>query len=92
MQGILSNDFYIGTLRQHKYTRKKIHGADTKVDESEHFVFENHHEAIIDYKTWAYTQEQLKKRSTTHYRGVKNMIMYTLGFCFVGIADRRCFL
>ncbi|MFR3433283.1 MAG: recombinase family protein [Coprococcus sp.] len=55
--------YLIGTLRQHKYTRKKIHGADTKVDESEHFVFENHHEAIIDYKTWAYTQEQLKKEN-----------------------------
>ncbi len=84
MQGILSNDFYIGTLRQHKYTRKKIHGADTKVDESEHFVFENHHEAIIDYKTWAYTQEQLKKRSTTHYRGVKKYDNVYSGFLFCG--------
>ena len=84
IQGILSNDFYIGTLRQHKYTRKKIHGADTKVDESEHFVFENHHEAIIDYKTWAYTQEQLKKRTTTHYRGVKKYDNVYSGFLFCG--------
>ncbi len=84
IQGILSNDFYIGTLRQHKYTRKKIHGADTKVDESEHFVFENHHEAIIDYKTWAYTQDQLKKRTTTHYRGVKKYDNIYSGFLFCG--------
>lgn len=84
IQGILSNDFYIGTLRQHKYTRKKIHGADTKVDESEHFVFENHHAAIIDYKTWAYTQEQLKKRTTTHYRGVKKYDNVYSGFLFCG--------
>lgn len=84
IQGILSNDFYIGTLRQHKYTRKKIHGVDTKVDESEHFVFENHHEAIIDYKTWAYTQEQLKKRTTTHYRGVKKYDNVYSGFLFCG--------
>ena len=84
IQGILSNDFYIGTLRQHKYTRKKIHGADTKVGESEHFVFENHHEAIIDYKTWAYTQEQLKKRTTTHYRGVKKYDNVYSGFLFCG--------
>lgn len=84
IQGILSNDFYIGTLRQHKYTRKKIHGVDTKVDESEHFVFENHHEAIVDYKTWAYTQEQLKKRTTTHYRGVKKYDNVYSGFIFCG--------
>lgn len=84
IQGILSNDFYIGTLRQHKYTRKKIHGVDTKVDESEHFVFENHHEAIVDYKTWAYTQEQLKKRTTTHYRGVKKYDNVYSGFMFCG--------
>ena len=84
IQGILSNDFYIGKLRQHKYTRKKIHGVDTKVDESEHFVFENHHEAIVDYKTWAYTQEQLKKRTTTHYRGVKKYDNVYSGFMFCG--------
>lgn len=84
IQGILSNDFYIGTLRQHKYTRKKIHGVDTKVDESEHFVFENHHEAIVDYKTWAYTKEQLKKRTTTHYRGVKKYDNVYSGFMFCG--------
>ena len=84
IQGILSNDFYIGTLRQHKYTRKKIHGVDTKVDESEHFVFENHHEAIVDYKTWAYTQEQLKKITTTHYRGVKKYDNVYSGFMFCG--------
>lgn len=84
IQGILSNDFYIGTLRQHKYTRKKIHGIDTKVDESEHFVFENHHEAIVDYKTFAYTKEQLKKRTTTHYRGVKKYENVYSGFMFCG--------
>ena len=71
IQGILSNDFYIGTLRQGKYTRKKINGSDIKKDESEHLVFENNHEPIIDYRTFAITQEALKKRSTSNYRGVK---------------------
>ena len=41
IQGILANDFYIGTLRQGKYTRKKINGADIKIDEDDHIVFEN---------------------------------------------------
>lgn len=71
IQGILSNDFYIGTLRQGKYSRKKINGADIKKDEHEHLVFENNHKAIIDYRTFAIAQEALKKRSTSNYRGVK---------------------
>ena len=33
VQGILDNDFYIGTLRQGKYTRRKINGAEIKRDE-----------------------------------------------------------
>lgn len=84
IQGILTNDFYIGTMRQHKYTRKKIHGADKKVDDSEHFVFENHHEAIVDFRTWSYAQEQLQKRTTSHYRGVKKYDNVYSGFMFCG--------
>lgn len=71
IQGMLSNDFYIGTLRQGKYTRKKINGDDIKKDESEHIVFEKYHEPIIDYRTFATVQELLKKRTTSHYRGIK---------------------
>lgn len=71
IQDMLMNDFYIGTLRQGKYTRKKINGKDIKKDESEHVVIENHHEAIIDYRTFAKTKEQMKKRTTDNYRGVK---------------------
>ena len=51
MQGILDNDFYIGTFRQAKYTRRKINGKDMKRDEDEHIVIENHHQPIIDYRT-----------------------------------------
>lgn len=51
IQGILDNDFYIGTLRQGKYTRAKINGKDVRRDEDEHIVIENHHQAIIDYRT-----------------------------------------
>ena len=71
VQGILSNDFYIGTLRQGKYTRKKINGAEVKRDTEDHIVFENHHEAIVDYRTFAVAGEALKKRTASHYRGVK---------------------
>ena len=81
---ILANDFYIGTLRQGKYKRKKINGVDVKTDEMEHVVFENNHEPIIDFRTFAVTQEQLKKRSTTHYRGVKKNDNVYSGFIWCG--------
>ena len=55
VQGILDNDFYIGTLRQGKYTRRKINGRDVRRDEDEQIVIENHHQAIIDYRTFATT-------------------------------------
>ena len=84
VQGILDNDFYIGTLRQGKYTRKKINGKELKRDESDHLVFENHHQAIIDYRTFATTRALREKRATSCYRGVKiNDNVYS-GFLFCG--------
>ena len=41
VQGILDNDFYIGTLRQGKFTRAKINGKDVRRDEDEQIVIEN---------------------------------------------------
>lgn len=71
VQGILDNDFYIGTLRQGKFTRVKINGSDRKLDESEHRVFERHHQEIIDYRTFATVRSLRESRSTNNYRGVK---------------------
>ena len=71
VQGILDNDFYIGTLRQSKYTRRKINGSEVKRNESDHLVFEHHHQAVIDYRTFAATRALRQQRTTSHYRGVK---------------------
>ena len=71
VQGILDNDFYIGTLRQGKYTRAKINGKDIKRDDGEQIVIENHHQAIIDYRTFATTMALRVKRTRNNYRGVK---------------------
>ena len=84
VQGILDNDFYIGTLRQGKYTRKKINGAEVKLDESDHLVFENHHQAIIDYRTFATARALREKRTTTCYRGVRINDNAYSGFLFCG--------
>ena len=84
VQGILDNDFYIGTLRQRKYTRKKINGADRKLGEDEHIVIENHHQPIIDYRTFAVTRALRKKRTTSHYRGIKKNDNVYSGFLECG--------
>ena len=84
VQGILDNDFYIGTLRQAKYTRAKINGKDVRRDEEEHIVIENHHQPIIDYRTFATTRALREKRSTANYRGVKKYDNVYSGFLFCG--------
>ena len=84
IEGMLRNDFYIGTLRQGKYTRGKINGTDMRLDETDHIIFENNHESIIDYRTFASTQEQLKMRATYHYRGVKKYETAYTGSLFCG--------
>lgn len=84
VQGILDNDFYIGTLRQGKYTRKKINGADRKRDEDDHIVIENHHQAIVDYRTFAATRALREKRTTSNYRGIKKYDNTYSGFLECG--------
>ena len=88
---ILNNDFYIGTLRERKYHRKKINGNDITLDKSEHIVFENHHEAIVDYRVFATAQELLKQRSKNHYRGVKKYDNTYSGYVFCGDCGNHMF-
>ena len=84
VQGILDNDFYIGTLRQGKYARKKINGADIRKDADEHLIFEKNHEAIIDDRTFALTRELRRHRTRSSYRGIrKNDNVYS-GFLVCG--------
>ena len=71
IQTILDNDFYIGTLRQGKYQRAKINGRDVRRDETEQIVIENHHQPIIDYRTFATVRSLREKRAKYNYRGVK---------------------
>lgn len=84
VQAILKNDFYIGTLRQRKYTRKGINGKDVKLGDEDNIVIENAHEPIVDGKTFAYTKEQLRLRSKGNYRGEKKYATDYSGFMFCG--------
>lgn len=84
VQGILDNDFYIGTLRQGKYTRAKINGKDVRRDDGEQIVIENHHQAIIDYRTFATTHALREKRTRSNYRGIKKYDNAYSGFLVCG--------
>lgn len=66
---IISNDFYIGTLRQGVWTRAGINKKDVRTDPKDHIVFENHHEPIIEKEVFEKAQEQAKHRTTSHYKG-----------------------
>ena len=84
VQGILDNDFYIGTMRQSKYTRKKINGKDVKKDADDQIVIENHHQAIISYRDFRIAQELRQSRSKSDYRGVKKYENTYTGFLVCG--------
>jgi Site-specific recombinases, DNA invertase Pin homologs len=81
---MLCNDFYIGTLRQGKYRRKKINGRAVKTDEAEQVVFEKNHEPIIEDRVFALAREQRKKRASTNYRGIKKYDNVYSGFLYCG--------
>lgn len=66
---ILKNDFYIGTLRQGKYSLAGINGKIVVNDKDDHIVIEDNHEAIIDKKTFKLANEILTKRRKENYRG-----------------------
>ena len=84
ISGILTNDFYIGTLRQRKYRRKKINGGDMKLQETDHIVIANNHEPIVDFKLFSVVQEQMKLHSKSNYRGIKKYDNVYTGHLFCG--------
>ena len=68
---ILQNDFYIGTLRQGKYRRKRINGPEEKVAEDEQLVFEDFHEPLVDHRLFSQVQEQIQLRGKSGYNGIR---------------------
>ncbi|WP_405342795.1 stage V sporulation T C-terminal domain-containing protein [Ruminococcus sp.] len=84
IEGILKNDFYIGTMRSSKYTRKKINGKDVKRDVSDHYVIEHHHQEIISYREFANVKALLESRSKNNYRGQKKYDNVYSGFLECG--------
>lgn len=79
---IITNDFYIGTLRQRVWKRKGINKADVRTSKDEQIVFENHHEPIIDIETFNLAQQNYTHRSVTHYNGVRKYENTYSGFLY----------
>lgn len=65
ISNILNNDVYAGTLRTHKKKTVSIRGRAIKLPEEEHFVFENHHEAIIPKEIFEMAQNIRKRKAET---------------------------
>ena len=67
-----------------KFTRAKINGKDVRRDEDEQIVIENHHQPIIDYRTFATTRALREKRTRSNYRGIKKYDNVYSGFLECG--------
>ena len=91
IKGIVTNDFYIGTLRQKKYTRAKINGKDRPIAPEDQIAIENAHPPIVDAREFFYAQEIYQQRSTGHYRGEKKYPTPYTGILFCGDCGERMF-
>lgn len=80
---MLSDDFYIGTLRTGKYKRRSINGTDVRTNEADQHTFPHHHDAILDEKMFAQIQEMKALKVRTHDRGFKKeeSIFHGLVYC-----------
>ena len=91
IQGILTNDAYIGTYRGHKVARKGINGRMEELPKEEHIVIEHHHEAIIDDATFQSVQLMMKQRTRNNYRGIRKYPTPYTGILFCGDCGARMF-
>ncbi len=90
VKNILENDVYCGNLRVHKKQTISIRGKAVKLPEEEHFIFENHHEAIISKEMFKLAQElkktRIKCKSTKTKRNYLFGGMCTCGDCGGGVS------
>ena len=85
VSNILKNEVYTGTLITHKKRTINIRGKAVKLPKEEHFVFENHHEAIISKEIFDLAQEIRNKKYKQHTSGAnKKQNYYFSGMCVCG--------
>ena len=82
ISNILKNEVYTGTLITHKKRTVNIRGRVVKLPKEEHFVFENHHEAIISKEIFGLAQQIRTKRSKQNTSSTKKKRNYFFsGMC-----------
>ena len=90
VKNILENDVYCGNLRVHKKQTISIRGKAIKLPKEDHFIFENHHEAIISKEMFELAQElkvaRIKCKSTKTKRNYLFGGMCTCGDCGAGVS------
>lgn len=68
VRDILKNDFYVGTYRLHKREKRVIHGTDHRVPKEKQYVFENHHQAIINKEDFEVVKRIMSERAKNDFR------------------------
>ena len=82
VSNILKNEVYTGTLITHKKRSINIRGKIVKLPKEEHFIFENHHEAIISKEMFKLAQELRNKKYKQNTSGAKTKHNYIFsGMC-----------
>ena len=82
VSNILKNDIYTGTLITHKKRTVNIRGRVVKLPKEEHFIFENHHEAIISKEIFNLAQEIRTKKAKQNTSSTnKKRNYYFSGMC-----------
>lgn len=72
VKAIVTNDFYIGTLRTRKFTAITINGPRKRVPETEQYVFEDAHEPIVSKELFYLVQDLNSKHSDeAYYKGMR---------------------
>ncbi|SCX88396.1 recombinase family protein [Alkaliphilus peptidifermentans] len=82
VQRIITNDFYMGTLRCGKTRKKKIKGASYLVEEDKQIIYENHHPAIISKEDFLLSRQINERRNNRKIRGGKRGINLFSGFVY----------
>lgn len=82
ISNILKNEVYTGTLITHKKRTVNIRGKAIKLPKEEHFIFENHHQAIISKEVFKLAQEIRIKKNKQNTSGANSKRKYYFsGMC-----------
>ena len=82
VSNILKNEVYTGTLVTHKKRTVNIRGKAVKLPKEDHFIFENHHEAIISKEIFELAREIQNSKAQKHTSGAtKKRDYFFSGMC-----------